>query len=161
MSCPETGAMGPGSGASITGDATTRSDIGEAPTIPKPLSDFLDLCRARAEQGGIEYGGRSFGRSPTDLADEIVEELADIAVWSGILHARVDRMRETFAAADVEAHVAHHLPAAIGLGDAKGRQRLAGFRGRAGLGQAGQAAIHDRRHARPLEMGPHRIGRVL
>lgn len=100
MSCPETGAMGPGSGASITGDATTRSDIGEAPTIPKPLSDFLDLCRARAEQGGIEYGGRSFGRSPTDLADEIVEELADIAVWSGILHARVDRMRETFAAAD-------------------------------------------------------------
>ena len=78
----------------------SRSESGDAPGIPKPIENFLELCRARAEQGGMEYGGRSFSRSPADLADEIVEELADIAVWSGILHARVDRMRETFAAAD-------------------------------------------------------------
>lgn len=61
-----------------------------------PLNGFPDFdgrVLARLEVGRVEYGDKSFSRPPTELADEIEEELLDIPGWSYVLWVQLRRLR--------------------------------------------------------------------
>lgn len=54
---------------------------------------FMARVRERLAQGEREYEGRSFERPAHELAEEIEQELEDVAAWSYIAWTRVRRLR--------------------------------------------------------------------
>ena len=57
-------------------------------------ADFLARVRARLAKGEAEYGDASHARATGELLREIQEELEDVAGWSAILWARLERIRK-------------------------------------------------------------------
>jgi len=55
---------------------------------------FEDLVRYRLLVGAQQYGDGSFLRPPSELLEEISEELMDVVGWSFILWCRVQAMQE-------------------------------------------------------------------
>lgn len=56
-------------------------------------ADFLARVRARLAKGHDEYGDASHDRAAGDLIREVQEELEDVAGWSAILWAKLERLR--------------------------------------------------------------------
>lgn len=54
---------------------------------------FLANVRARLAVGRKEYADESHDRATGDLIREIQEELEDVAGWSAILWAKLERLR--------------------------------------------------------------------
>jgi hypothetical protein len=54
--------------------------------------EFVSEIRDRLEQGRRDYGDQSFLRNPGELAEEIRQELADVAGWAFILWSRLRRI---------------------------------------------------------------------
>lgn len=54
---------------------------------------FIRQVQERLSAGQREYGDVSFSRDPTDLLNEIQEELMDICGWGYILHSRLARVQ--------------------------------------------------------------------
>lgn len=72
----------------------------DARELPACFGEFAVLMEARAAEGQREYGDRSLERAPGDLADEIVEELVDVAKWSALTFGRVEQLRDRLEVAD-------------------------------------------------------------
>ncbi len=75
------------------GEGELMTDRENAARFIRELSappDFHDAAMERLDLGDAAYGNRSFSRCVTELSDEICEELADVAVWSSILAARLE-----------------------------------------------------------------------
>lgn len=56
--------------------------------------DFVRRATVRLRRGAVEYGNRSLSAAPTRLADELLEELEDVAAWASILHGRIRQLRD-------------------------------------------------------------------
>ena len=50
---------------------------------------FIERFKERLVLGASEYQNKSFDRPPSEIREEILEELEDCAVWSFILWVRV------------------------------------------------------------------------
>lgn len=55
---------------------------------------FMQRIHDRCDKGEKEYGDKSFSADPLTLVREIQDEIADIAGWGFILHARLERIAE-------------------------------------------------------------------
>jgi len=53
------------------------------------LDKFLNIVKNRLEKGSEDYDEASFDRPTSNLLQEIVEELADVAGWAAVLAARI------------------------------------------------------------------------
>jgi hypothetical protein len=62
------------------------------PAYKQHWTEFVEEMEARLAQGYKEYGDASFGRDPSELKQEIEEEILDWAVWSYILWTRVRKL---------------------------------------------------------------------
>jgi len=67
--------------------------------------DFVCRVKKRLKAGAEAYGDISFDRSPTELVDEIRQELADIAGWAWILDTRMFHLMEKIKA--LESQIEH------------------------------------------------------
>jgi hypothetical protein len=56
------------------------------------FANFVDDMLDRMDVGEEEYGDRSFSKDPLILANEIQEELLDIANWAFIMHNRIENL---------------------------------------------------------------------
>lgn len=73
-----------------------------------PLSDdalalfpqFSDRIRLRLQIGKATYGDKSFTMPMARLADEICQELLDVAGWSFIQYARIQRLIQDMKSLD-------------------------------------------------------------
>jgi hypothetical protein len=61
--------------------------------IDADLDRFVVHLRARLEAGAKTYGDSSFRRPASQLVDEVMQELEDVAGWSVLLWIRLDRLR--------------------------------------------------------------------
>jgi hypothetical protein len=57
------------------------------------------MVETRLQQGEITYHNRSFSLNPDKLIDEINQELADVAAWAFVLHARLQQVRQALEVA--------------------------------------------------------------
>lgn len=55
---------------------------------------FFARAKQRLVKGEIEYGNRSFDKSPIEIIGEIEEECLDLAVWGFILWIRLQREKD-------------------------------------------------------------------
>jgi hypothetical protein len=62
-------------------------------TFSTEWAAFARSVAARLAAGARVYHDQSFSRPPTELADEIAEELLDVAGWAFILWTRVRQIR--------------------------------------------------------------------
>lgn len=74
---------------------TEQSDI----NIDKLLPQFQADMTARAHQGKIEYGDKSFSRDPIELCREVQQECIDTANWAWILWVRLENIKKAIDAA--------------------------------------------------------------
>lgn len=74
---------------------TEQSDI----NIDKLLPQFQADMTARAHQGKIEYGDKSFSRDPIELCREVQQECIDNANWAWILWVRLENIKKAIDAA--------------------------------------------------------------
>jgi hypothetical protein len=56
------------------------------------FANFVDDMLDRMDLGEEEYGDRSFSNDPLILANEIQEELLDVANWAFIMHNRIENL---------------------------------------------------------------------
>jgi len=75
------------------GDDIEPSGTEEAPGGTQRFHDFVLAVASRLRAGEREYGDRSFALPAARLADEIVEELEDVAGWAFILWCRLRKLR--------------------------------------------------------------------
>ena len=59
----------------------------------KLTDQYIEVLNARMEKGADEYGERSWSKDPVELCGEVMEELADVAGWAGIMWCRLERLR--------------------------------------------------------------------
>ena len=64
------------------------------------FNKFCEQVRKRMEAGHREYGDGSFARPPTDLTQEISEEITDIMGWAFILWCRLQTLHKTLQEQD-------------------------------------------------------------
>ena len=57
------------------------------------FSEFMEKLWDRMEKGYLEYGDKSFDRTPAELITEIEEEILDICGWAVILYSKVKEMK--------------------------------------------------------------------
>ena len=69
-----------------------RSAVRDA-RLPASLPRFETMVRRRLRRGARDYGDASFARPFTDLLDEIEQELADVAKWTGGAFEKLARLR--------------------------------------------------------------------
>lgn len=68
---------------------------------PAPEDEFVALLRERWRRGAVEYGNRSFGQPFPQTADEILQELVDVAGWAFVAWAGLrERLARVQAAAE-------------------------------------------------------------
>ena len=66
--------------------------------IYKPLTEqeqYFRELEKRLKAGAEAYGDSSFGKSENSLLKEIQEEILDIAGWSYILWAKIERLKSS------------------------------------------------------------------
>ncbi len=61
---------------------------------------FAERLRARLITGAATYGDASFARPAPELVDEVQQELEDVCGWSLLLWIRLERLKQSVAAAD-------------------------------------------------------------
>lgn len=66
---------------------------------PTYLRRYLRDVAERMQQGELEYGDESLGRSAAELLAEVREEMVDIGGWSSIAVSVIDRAIARIAAA--------------------------------------------------------------
>lgn len=54
----------------------------------KDRDDFIMQLATRLDMGAQEYGNKSFERSFSNIADEILQEYLDIAGWAYVMWAK-------------------------------------------------------------------------
>jgi len=64
---------------------------------------FVERLRARLITGAATYGDASFTRPAPELVDEVLQELEDVCGWSLLLWIRLERLKQSVAAAEQEA----------------------------------------------------------
>ncbi|HLV22998.1 MAG TPA: hypothetical protein VKZ49_19045 [Polyangiaceae bacterium] len=63
---------------------------------------FRRAVRRRLERGARDYGDRSFARPLPTIADEIEQELLDVAGWAFVAYCRVRALRDRMQAAEID-----------------------------------------------------------
>jgi len=58
--------------------------------------EFMEAIKKRLKAGKREYGDCSFTCPASEIAEEIEEELLDVAGWAFFLWLRIRRMRKSF-----------------------------------------------------------------
>jgi hypothetical protein len=72
---------------------------GIAPTPPRaqrwraPLASLVRALKGRMRKGHDEYGDRSWSRRPSELLDEISQELLDVVGWAVIANERINAIK--------------------------------------------------------------------
>lgn len=80
-------------------------------------AEHVERATARVAQGAADYGDRSFDLRADRLADEVLEELADVNGWSFILAARIQRIRPALGAMERLHAFVDAVRAAVPVGD--------------------------------------------
>jgi hypothetical protein len=75
---------------------------------------FIASAKARWEQGGKEYGNRSYCKPPRSLLKEVKEELLDVVGWAAILVHRVEELEQAFCALERVGEMLHSRATTIG-----------------------------------------------
>jgi hypothetical protein len=66
-------------------------------TAPSPLDawpEFMAAIQQRLKKGAVEYGDASLSRPPSELAEEIEEELLDVCGWAFFLWLKIRKIEK-------------------------------------------------------------------
>jgi hypothetical protein len=55
------------------------------------IEDFTSRVKERLRAGAVEYGDASFGRSMPSTAQEILQEIEDVAGWAFVMWVQMRR----------------------------------------------------------------------
>jgi len=68
--------------------------------IKTDFPQFVALIKKRLKAGADAYGDQSFSRNPLELAEEIQQEILDIAGWGWILYHRLQQVKKALRDAE-------------------------------------------------------------